>query len=187
MTIEPGTTLHNHFNGETFVFTEGDTGGEKCRFDVILAPGGSGGGNALVHVHPLADETFTVREGLLKVVIRGHERTVAAGEHVTIPKGDPHYFANAHDGETRATITFEPAQDFIKFFANFAATTAQCPQWYSEHGDPKLPLVAVTLDVYRDHFYLAKPPIRLQKWLFALLAPVARLFGYRVLLNPGGS
>jgi quercetin dioxygenase-like cupin family protein len=183
--IRPGLTLHNHFNGETFVFTEGDTGGERCSFDVILAPGGSGGGNALEHVHPLADETFTVREGQLKVVIAGKEHLAGTGESVTIPKGSPHHFANAHDGETRATVTFEPAQSFVRFFANFASTTGQYPQWYSKQGDPKLLLVAVTLNAYRDHFYLAKPPAAVQKWLFAFLAPVARLFGFRVLIRPG--
>lgn len=187
MMIEPGTTLRNHFNGETFVFTEGDAAGEKCSFDVILAPGGSGGGNALEHVHPLASETFTVLDGVLTVTISGREHIVAVGDSVTIPKGAPHHFANAHDGETRATVTFEPAQSFIKFFANFAATTEQYPQWYSEHGDPKPLLVAVTLNAYRDHFYLAKPSVKLQKWLFALLAPIARLLGYRLLLTPGRS
>jgi hypothetical protein len=184
MKIEPGLILHNHFNREVFVFTEGDTGGGRCRFDVILAPGGSGGGNALEHVHPLADETFTVHQGQLKVVIAGHEHLASPGESVTIPKGVPHYFANAHDGETRATVSFEPAQDFIKFFANFASTTGQYPQWYSKQGDPKLLLVAVTLNAYRDHFYLAKPFAALQKWLFALLTPLARLSGYRVLIRP---
>jgi hypothetical protein len=187
MMIEPGTTLHNHFNGETFVFTEGETGGEKCSFDVILGPGGSGGGNALEHIHPLASETFTVHDGILTVTISGREHTVAAGESVTIPKGAPHHFANGHDGETRATVTFEPAQSFIKFFANFAATTEQYPQWYSKHGDPKPLFVAVTLNAYQDHFYLAKPSVNLQKWLFALMAPIARLLGYRLLLKPGRS
>jgi quercetin dioxygenase-like cupin family protein len=185
MIIKPGLTLRNHFNGETFVFTEGDTGGDRCRFDVILAPGGSGGGNALEHLHPLADETFTVHEGELKVVIAGHEHRAGPGDSVTIPKGVPHYFANAHDGQTRATVTLEPAQDFIRFFANFASTTEKYPKWYSKKGDPKLLLVAATMNAYRSHFYLAKPPAALQKWLFALLAPIAQLFGYRVLIKPG--
>jgi quercetin dioxygenase-like cupin family protein len=184
MIIKPGLTLRNHFNGETFVFTEGEAGGERCRFDVILTPGGSGGGNALEHVHPLADETFTVHQGQLKVVIAGHDHFAGPGDSVTIPKGVPHHFANAHDGETRATVTLEPAQNFIRFFANFASTTAKHPNWYSKQGEPKLLFVAATLKVYRDHFYLAKPPVRLQKWLFALLSPVAKFIGYRVLIKP---
>jgi Cupin domain len=183
--IRPGLTLQNHFNGESFVFTEGDSGVEKCCFDVILAPGGSGGGNALEHVHPLADETFAVHKGLLKVVIAGREHFAGPGDVVTVPKGAPHYFANAHDDETRATVTFEPAQNFVSFFANFASTTQQYPQWYSKRGDPRLLLVAFTLNAYPDHFYLATLPVGLQKWMFALLSRLAWLFGYRVLIKPG--
>jgi uncharacterized cupin superfamily protein len=182
--IGPGLTIHNRFNGETFVFTEGDLGDDACRFDVILAAGGSGGGNALEHVHPLADETFTVQHGALKVVVDGREHTVGSGQSVTVPKGARHFFANAHDGETRATVEFQPAQRFIRFFANFATTTERHPQWYSKQGDPNPLLVAVTLDAYRDHFYVAKLPVRLQKVLLAFLAPLARLLGYRVLIAP---
>jgi mannose-6-phosphate isomerase-like protein (cupin superfamily) len=182
--IEPGLTIHNHFNGETFVFTEGDADADACRFDVILAAGGSGGGNALAHVHPLAAETFTVRHGALKVVIDGQEQIAGPGQSVTVPKGAPHFFVNAHDGETRATVEFQPAQNFIRFFANFATTTERHPQWYSKQGDPNPLLVVATLNFYRDHLYLAKLPVGLQKWLFAALAPLARLRGYRVLIEP---
>lgn len=184
MMIKPGLTLHNRFNGETFVFTDGDTNTDMGRFDVILAAGGTGGGNALEHVHPLSDETFTVHSGLLKVVIDGRAHFAGPGESVTIPKGRPHHFANADEGETRATVTFEPAMSFIRFFANFASTTERYPQWYSTQGDPKLLLVAATLNAYRSHFYLANPAVGLQAWLFAFLAPLARLFGYRVLIKP---
>jgi hypothetical protein len=182
---KPGLTLHNHFNGESFVFTEGDTGIETCRFDVILAPGGSGGGNALEHVHPLAVETFAVHKGFLKVVIAGREHLAGPGDVVTAPKGAPHHFANGHDGETQATVTFEPAQNFIRFFANFASTTQQYPQWYSKRGDPRLLLVAFTLNAYPDHFYLTTLPVGLQIWMFALLSPFAWLLGYRVLIKSG--
>ena len=174
--ITPGLTLCNPFNGETFIFTEGEAGQDSCRFDVILADGGSGGGNALEHVHPLAEETFTVQTGALKVMINGTAHLAGPGETVTVPKGAAHYFVNAHSGQTRATVQFTPAQNFVRFFANFATTTEQVPQWYSKTGDPHLLLIAVSLNAYRDHLYLAKAPVRLQKWLFALLALVGKLW-----------
>ena len=42
--------------------------------DVILAHGGPGAGHALVHVHPLANETFAVTSGALEVVIGSGNR-----------------------------------------------------------------------------------------------------------------
>jgi hypothetical protein len=44
--------------------------------------------------------------------------------------------------------------------------------------------MALMLHTYRGHFYLAGPPIWLQKVMFAALAPVARLKGYRLPLMP---
>jgi hypothetical protein len=45
-------------------------------------------------------------------------------------------------------------------------------------------MIALVLHTYRDHRYLAGPPIFLQKLIFALLAPVARLCGYRMAIEP---
>lgn len=69
--IEQGAVLRNAFNQETFIFSGPVDDPSVAKFDVLLARGGSGGGNALVHVHPGADEHFTVRSGRLKVVIDG--------------------------------------------------------------------------------------------------------------------
>jgi len=40
------------------------------------------------------------------------------------------------------------------------------------------------LHTYRDHLYLAKLPILVQKILFAVVAPLARLRGYRMMIEP---
>ena len=58
--IEQGLTLNNAFNNETFIFSGPVDDPTVARFDVRLEQGGSGGGNALVHVYPGADEHFTV-------------------------------------------------------------------------------------------------------------------------------
>jgi mannose-6-phosphate isomerase-like protein (cupin superfamily) len=182
--IEPGAVLRNAFNKETFVFSSPIDDPQTARFDVILDQGGSGGGNALVHVHPGADEHFRVRSGRIKIVINGHERELGPGQCDVVPRGAPHFFANAGEGPAEITVEFKPAQQHLRFFANFASLAQNRAGWFSRRGDPNFLLIALVLDVYRDHLYLAGPPILLQKLLFTVLAPIARLRGYRMEIEP---
>jgi len=182
--IARGTQLRNAFNKETFVFFGPLDNPDVARFGVILEKGGSGGGNALVHVHPGADERFAVKSGRIKIVIDGREQLVDAGGTAIVPRGRPHYFANAGDGNAELEISFTPAQQHLRFFANFATLTVRQPAWFSSAGDPNFLLIALVLHTYRDHLYLAGVPIWLQKFLFAVLAPVARLRGYRMVIDP---
>jgi len=182
--IEKGAVLRNGFNGETFIFSKPLNDAQVAAFDVLLEEGGSGGGNALIHVHPTTEETFVVRSGRIKVVTNGKEQVVEAGQSTTVPPGVPHFFVNAHPGATALTIEFRPAQQWISFFANFGRLAERRPQWFSAKGDPHLLLIALVFDSYRNHLYLAGLPIFLQKLLFGLLAPVARLRGYRLEVAP---
>jgi mannose-6-phosphate isomerase-like protein (cupin superfamily) len=183
MTAEPRTVLRNDFNKETFIFTDTNDP-EVARFDVVLGKGGSGGGNALLHVHPRAEERFVVTSGRIKVVVEGTEHVAGSGEDAVVPKGKPHYFVNAWDGDTAFTVEFRPAQQHLLFFANFARLTTEHPEWFSARGDPDFLLIAASLDMFRDHTYLARPPIFVQKLLFALLAPFARMVGYKAEVRP---
>ncbi|MDA9511020.1 hypothetical protein XI09_41495 [Bradyrhizobium sp. CCBAU 11386] len=182
--IARGTRLRNVFNKETFVFSGPLDNPGVARFGVILEKGGSGGGNALVHVHPGADEHFAVKSGRIKVVVDGREQLVDAGGTAIVPRGRPHYFANVGESNADLEISFVPAQQHLRFFANFATLTVKQPAWFSSAGDPNFLLIALVLHTYRDHLYLAGVPIWLQKLLFALLAPVARLAGYRMAIEP---
>jgi quercetin dioxygenase-like cupin family protein len=176
--------LRNAFNGETFIFPDIPHNANMTGFDVVLEQGGSGGGNALVHVHPIADETFKVRYGRIAVVINGKEQLVGPGQSATVPHGAPHYFRNAGKERAEFTVAFSPAQQQRRFFMNFARLAERRPQWFSAKGDPDLLLIALVLHTYRNHLYLAGIPIILQKILFALLAPIAHLRGYRLEILP---
>jgi mannose-6-phosphate isomerase-like protein (cupin superfamily) len=184
--IKQGTVLRNAYNKETFIFSHPIDDPAVAAFDVVLEEGGSGGGNALVHVHPLAEEIFKVRSGRMKVVIGGKQCVLETGQSATVPRRAPHCFMNASDGTTEITVEFVPAQQHLRFFANFASLAQHRPEWFSAKGDPNLLLIALALDAYRDHLYLAGPPMFLQKLLFAVLAPIARLRGYRLEVAPLG-
>jgi quercetin dioxygenase-like cupin family protein len=182
--IERGMRLHNAFNRETFVFSGPVDDPAIARFDVVLEQGGTGGGNALLHIHPYAEEQFNVRSGQIKVVVEGEEHVVGPGESFVVPRGKPHFFANVDNSDVEMTIEFTPAQQHLRFFANFARTAANQTQWFSKKGDPHFLLIALVLNTYPDHLYLAGPPVFLQKLLFALLAPLSRLRGYRIEIEP---
>lgn len=185
--VPADTRIVNRFNRETFVFTDPVESDGLARFDVLLEQGGSGGGNAIAHIHPHADEYFHVRQGRLMVMINGKEHFADAGETIMIPRGKSHFFRNAHDGETHATVSFTPGQKHLRFFLNLAAMTVLEPQRFSPAGDVKLLQIALTLNAYRDHLYISGPPIWLQKLMFAGLAPIARLMGYRMIVAPTDS
>lgn len=182
--VPADTRITNHFNKETFVFTHPYDDQPVSRMDVILEAGGSGGGNAISHIHPRTDEIFTVQYGRLMVSLDGIEHYVEAGQSATVPMGVPHFFRNAHDGETRATVIFANAQQHQRFFLNLAKWTKNNPNYFSDKGDVKLLAISLFLHEFRDHLYLAGPPVWLQKILFAGLAVVARIAGYRMAVRP---
>jgi quercetin dioxygenase-like cupin family protein len=184
--IARGMRLRNAFNRETFVFSGPIDDPAVARFDVVLEQGGTGGGNALLHIHPHAEERFSVRSGRIKVVVEGEEHVIGPGETFVVPRGKPHFFANAGNSDVEITIEFAPAQQHLRFFANFANAAANQTQWFSKKGDPHFLLIALVLNTYPDHLYLAGPPVFLQKLIFALLAPLSRLRGYRVEIEPIG-
>jgi hypothetical protein len=87
--IPPGTRLVNAFNKETFIFHDPRDSLPSAAFQVLLDADGSGGGNAVEHIHPESDEHFTVHAGVLRVMIDGLPTFAMAGETVSTAWRDP--------------------------------------------------------------------------------------------------
>lgn len=173
-------TLRNRFNGETFIFPLADSRRNAATFECILEQGGSGGGDALLHVHPRASETFRVRSGTLLIEVDGVETVLQPGHTLTIDAGASHRFRNHDNGATHFDVEFVPRQHHLDFFRTFARLTERRPDWFGPTGKPHLFLIVVMLRHFPDHLYLSRVPVRLQKLVFACLAPVARWRGYRI-------
>src|SRR5215203_4341856 len=77
--VTEGDRVRNTFNGETFIFTHVSEETEVVQFDVCLEPGGMLTGTGMQHVHPRADEEFTVISGKLAVVVDGAPPDARAG------------------------------------------------------------------------------------------------------------
>ncbi len=64
------------------------------------------------HVHDHCDEHFEVRAGQITFVADGEERTLGAGEELTVPAGTWHRWWNPGREEVRLRTRVEPALDF---------------------------------------------------------------------------
>lgn len=182
--VPANTRILNPYNKETFVFTHPYEGTVSSRMDVVLGKGGSGGGNAIAHIHPETDEIFTVNSGCVMVMIDGKEHFAVEGQSITVPKGASHFFRNAFDGDTHLTVSFVNAQEHLRFFLNLARWTSEYPGYFKADGSVKLLPIALALHAFRDHLYISGPPVWVQKTLYAALAPLARLAGYRLAAKP---
>lgn len=103
-----GQVLDNPVTGERIEFreTSADTEGRLLAFDLELSPDGHVPG---AHVHPIQQESFEVLSG--RVAFRLGVRKVIAGpgEHLVVPPGTMHKFANASGASARMRVEVRPA------------------------------------------------------------------------------
>jgi mannose-6-phosphate isomerase-like protein (cupin superfamily) len=177
----PGETIENPLTGEriTFLKTTEDTGGKLLQFEYAAPPHAEGPPE---HIHPRQEERFEVVSGTLVARARGCERTLGEGQSIGIATGTPHTFRNPGGEEVRFLVEFRPALGIEPFFETVWGLVRDGKA--TALGVPKNPLqLAVLAATYRDEVYLARPPIPMQKALFAVaagtLTPLGKLLGYR--------
>src|SRR5829696_8261630 len=172
-----GEEIHNPVQGDSIVFrqTSRNTGGELMSGELVVSPGG---GNPL-HVHPLQEEHFEVLSGTLDVQIGDEHLGLGEGEEATVPPGTPHRWFNDSDREeARVLGEVRPALNSEVFFETLYGLARDGRT--DESGVPTPLQLAVMLNgLHKDEIYLAKPPMPVQKVLFALLSPFGKLVGYK--------
>jgi mannose-6-phosphate isomerase-like protein (cupin superfamily) len=129
-----------------------------------------------VHVHMHQRERFEVIDGQVTVELGGEQAVLGPGEAVVAEPRVPHTWHNSGDGELRMLTEFTPAGNMLSFFETYCGF-AQSGR-ASATGAP--PFLQIAASCKHWDMYLAAPPVPLQKALFALLGPLARLRGYRV-------
>jgi quercetin dioxygenase-like cupin family protein len=120
----PGQVLVNPDSGERFVFhtTADESRGELLEFDLVVEPHGRVPGG---HVHPGQQESFEVREGIMR--FRKGLRTVTAGpgDLVVVEPGTYHRFTNAGDEPAIVRVRVTPALRMEELFETVAALAAE--------------------------------------------------------------
>ena len=159
----------------TFLQTGRDTNGELLRIDMRVRAGGFASGE---HIHVHQEERFVIDRGQMTLRLNGAERRHAAGEQVTIPPGTPHVWWNSGSDELRVFVEFRPAGRFAEFITTYFAFARAGKT--NDRGIPtNLLQLAVTFAEYRDVLQATSPPMAVQRILFATLAPLGRLIGYK--------
>jgi len=171
-----GEVYDNPVTGERVVIRLGtqETGGERLVADVYVRPGGAVVGE---HIHPSIDETFTILKGRVGIAIDGRRTIAEPGQTLHVPRGTAHDWWNAGDEEAHILVEITPATRFELMIRNLFCLAQDGKT--DKKGKPKLLQLALIAREFDDVVRLTRPPRLLQKVLFAILAPIARLKGYR--------
>jgi len=152
--------------GERFQVIRGaiETGGEFAELHFDIAPGG---GAPFAHVHYRFEERFEVLSGSLTALVGDEEKVVSAGETLVVPPGTPHQPFNRGDVEMRSIARVTPPSKLGIFFGQMSGL------------DFKPDFLQMMLFVEAYDVYPANPPPTVVRVISFLLAPTARLVGYR--------
>ena len=168
-----GDVISSPVIGETITFeqTAKDTDGALLRFAVVQRPGAKG---PAMHLHARQEERLAVVSGTMRVLLGERELELRDGEEVVVPPGVPHRWWNGGAGPLRAVNEFRPALQMERFFETIYGL-ARDGKTDADGVPPLLQLALLT----EYEIFLPKPPVPVQRVVLGLLAPVARLRGYR--------
>jgi quercetin dioxygenase-like cupin family protein len=171
-----GQTTYNKITGERVVVIEGTEDNEVGNLiaEVYVAPGGAVVGE---HVHPAIEERFTVLSGKVGFRVNGVEQIAPLNTELVVAPGVAHDWWNAGDEEARIRVEILPGRRFEMMAQNLFGLANDNKT--DAKGMPTPLQLAIFGKEFQDVLYFTKPPRWVQKLMFAVLAPVARLAGYR--------
>jgi mannose-6-phosphate isomerase-like protein (cupin superfamily) len=149
------------------------TSGARSEVDITLPPSPV---TPPPHIHPQQQETFTVTDGTLEVLLGSEWRTLQAGESLLISPGSVHTFRNRSGQNVAFRNTHEPALGFEQYLERLYWLSAM--NRIRGNRDLTSALYAsLLLDTHRADQVPAKAGTRIR---VRALAGVARLLRMRV-------
>lgn len=174
--IGQGDQIINTRTGQVMIFlkTSAETKGELLQIE-CFSP-------ATVerepeHIHPLQENSFKIISGSCIFCADGKEQVVGPGQSINIPANVPHHFWNAGDTTAHYIQEFKPALKIDRFFETFFALARDGK--LNKRGIPNFFHVSVIGLAHKDEIRLTNPPWALQYIIYKILAPFAKLMGYR--------
>ncbi len=142
--------------------------------DLYAYPGAAVTGE---HVHPYSTEAFTIVRGTIDFRLDGVERRAEPGTRVVIPPGTPHDWWNAGDETAWVIVEVDPGRRFEAMIRNLFGLARNGRT--DRLGRPGILQAALLAREFDDTIRFTNPPRAIQRLLFAVLAPIARLCGLR--------
>jgi mannose-6-phosphate isomerase-like protein (cupin superfamily) len=178
--VPPEVELTNYFRPgdqfgsavEGFVQTVLAVDGDWLHTRLEIAPQAAGPPE---HVHLDFDEKFTVREGVVSLLVNGEKRVLQAGESFTVPKMTPHKPFN----ETARVAVIQSDTDTKSIPIEFAYYLTQMYPVMDRREGTMPTLLQLSAFGNRMDTWIPGSPITAQRMLRTILAPTARLLGYR--------
>jgi quercetin dioxygenase-like cupin family protein len=174
--MQAGEVYTNPASGERAVVVLGtvETGGKRLVVDGYLRPGGGMVGR---HYHPSIHERFKVIHGQVSFTINGVEQLAEPGQTVDVPPGTLHSFWNSGSSDALVRMDVQPAERFAALIKN-GFSLAQDGK--TDHtGKPGLLQIALMAREFDDVVRYDMGPRAIQKLLFLVLTPFARLKGLK--------
>ncbi len=170
-----GDVIENPVIGDRVVFlqTAAETDGELLEFDLFARAGAQGPPE---HVHPTSAERFEVLRGTLRARVAGVERDICAGEALDLPAGTLHTWWNAGADEVHVRVQLRPAGRMATFLETIYALASTGRT--NAKGVPSFLQLSVFAPAYFDTNHIVQPPLGVQRAIFGIVGPFARMMGY---------
>lgn len=169
-------TIHNPYTGQSIKFlqTGADTAGQLLEMESAYQAHST---EPPPHYHPFQTEDFTVQEGELSVRIDGQVRVLRAGDTLHIPQNTVHSMWNNSDAFVVVNWKVRPAMN-TEYLLETGMGLANDRKTKAD-GTPGLLQSALLLRQFSGVYRPAGPPFAVLRVVIGVLAPVARLLGYR--------
>lgn len=124
------------------------------------------------HVHPAAEERFTVTSGALEVRLGSRWTTLRPGDTAVVPAGVVHAYRNTSGDDVRVEVEVSPGAAMRGFFTDLFELAGAGR--LGRTGGPTLPQAAALFRRHPGALTLPDVPVALQRVLWRVLAPFDR-------------
>lgn len=168
--------ISNPISGQRirFLQTREDTDGRLLEMESHFAPNSV---EPVPHYHPFQDEFFVVEEGSISIRVNRQVKVLNKGEQFHIPAKTVHSTWNHSGKNAMVNWKVQPAMETEYFLETGMGLATEGK--VNEKGMPALLQSILLLQRYKKVYRLARPPYFIQKILTTVLAPIAKIKGYR--------